>query len=70
MEAGVNTIEHGYEADVETLKLIRDKNVVLCPTLAASEAMPLTRVGNRANPILIGSFLQNSADRVVRPDRT
>lgn len=39
--AGVTTIEHGYEASVETLKLMRDKNVVLCPTLAASEAMAI-----------------------------
>jgi imidazolonepropionase-like amidohydrolase len=41
VEAGVTTIEHGYEASVETLKLMRDRNVVLCPTLAASEAMAI-----------------------------
>jgi imidazolonepropionase-like amidohydrolase len=41
VEAGVATIEHGYEASLETLKLMREKNVVLCPTLAASEAMAI-----------------------------
>lgn len=39
VKAGVATIEHGYEASVETLALMRENNVVLCPTLAASEAM-------------------------------
>jgi imidazolonepropionase-like amidohydrolase len=41
VNAGVATIEHGYEASVDTLKLMRERNVVLCPTLAASEAMAL-----------------------------
>ncbi len=37
--AGVNTIEHGYDASTEVLTLMRNRDVVLCPTLAASEAM-------------------------------
>ncbi len=37
--AGVATIEHGYEASLETLRLMNEHGVVLCPTLAASEAM-------------------------------
>jgi imidazolonepropionase-like amidohydrolase len=37
--AGVATIEHGYHASSEILTLMRDRNVVLCPTLAAAEAM-------------------------------
>ena len=37
--AGVKTIEHGYEAAPETLKLMREKGVVLCPTLMASESI-------------------------------
>ena len=41
VEAGVKTIEHGYEASVETLELMRDNQVILCPTLAASEAMAI-----------------------------
>lgn len=37
--AGADTIEHGTDVSAETLKLMRDRGVVLCPTLAASEAM-------------------------------
>jgi imidazolonepropionase-like amidohydrolase len=37
--AGVATIEHGNEGDVEVYRLMVDKGVALCPTLAASEAM-------------------------------
>jgi imidazolonepropionase-like amidohydrolase len=37
--AGARTIEHGYGASREVLELMRDHDVVLCPTLAASEAM-------------------------------
>jgi imidazolonepropionase-like amidohydrolase len=39
--AGVKTIEHGTEASVETLALMKEHGVVLCPTLAASFAMAL-----------------------------
>ena len=37
--AGVQTIEHGYQASAEVLELMRQEGVVLCPTLAASEAI-------------------------------
>ncbi len=36
--AGVQTIEHGYEASTEVLLLMKKSGVVLCPTLAAIEA--------------------------------
>jgi imidazolonepropionase-like amidohydrolase len=39
IEAGVDTIEHGYEASEEALRMMAERGVVLCPTLAASEAM-------------------------------
>ena len=39
--AGAKTIEHGYSASREILELMRSRNVVLCPTLAASEAMAI-----------------------------
>jgi imidazolonepropionase-like amidohydrolase len=39
VQAGVRTIEHGYQASAEVLALMRQKGVVLCPTLAASEAI-------------------------------
>jgi imidazolonepropionase-like amidohydrolase len=37
--AGVETIEHGDEATPEVLKLMAQKGVVLCPTLAARDAL-------------------------------
>jgi imidazolonepropionase-like amidohydrolase len=37
--AGVATIEHGNEGDIEVYRLMANKGVALCPTLAASEAM-------------------------------
>ncbi len=37
--AGVDTIEHGYEGDAEVFRLMANRGVALCPTLAASEAM-------------------------------
>lgn len=39
VRAGVSTIEHGYFASTETLTLMREQSVVLCPTLSASEAV-------------------------------
>ena len=39
VEAGVKTIEHGYDVGEETLELMRERGVVLCPTLNASESM-------------------------------
>lgn len=39
VRAGVATIEHGSEASEEILLIMRERGVVLCPTLAASEAM-------------------------------
>jgi imidazolonepropionase-like amidohydrolase len=37
--AGVATIEHGDGGDVEVFRLMANRGVALCPTLAASEAM-------------------------------
>ena len=37
--AGVATIEHGTRATDETLRLMRERGVALCPTLAAAEAI-------------------------------
>lgn len=39
--AGVATIEHGYGASRETLQLMKDRGVTLCPTMAAAEAIAL-----------------------------
>lgn len=37
--AGVKTIEHGSDATDEILKLMKERNVALCPTLAATHAV-------------------------------
>jgi imidazolonepropionase-like amidohydrolase len=37
--AGVATIEHGDEGDEEIFKLMKEKGVALCPTLAAGDAV-------------------------------
>jgi imidazolonepropionase-like amidohydrolase len=37
--AGVETIEHGSKGDVEVFRLMANRGVALCPTLAAWEAM-------------------------------
>jgi imidazolonepropionase-like amidohydrolase len=37
--AGVETIEHGDGGDIEVFRLMANRGVALCPTLAASEAM-------------------------------
>ena len=39
IKAGVQTIEHGDGATQEVLKLMAEKNVALCPTLAAVESI-------------------------------
>lgn len=37
--AGIETIEHGDDGTLEIFKLMKEKNVALCPTLAAGEAI-------------------------------
>jgi imidazolonepropionase-like amidohydrolase len=37
--AGVETIEHGDEGNAEVFRLMRQKNVALCPTVAAGDAV-------------------------------
>jgi len=39
VRAGVATIEHGTAASADTLRAMRERGVVLCPTLAASDAV-------------------------------
>jgi imidazolonepropionase-like amidohydrolase len=36
--AGVDTIEHGYGGTPEVFRMMRDRHIALCPTIAASEA--------------------------------
>lgn len=37
--AGASTIEHGDDGTSETFKLMKEKNIALCPTLAAGDAV-------------------------------
>ena len=39
IEAGVTTIEHGDGGNPELFKMMKDKDIALCPTLAATEAI-------------------------------
>jgi imidazolonepropionase-like amidohydrolase len=41
--AGVTTIEHGDHGTPEIFKLMKEKNIALCPTLAAGEAIETYR---------------------------
>jgi imidazolonepropionase-like amidohydrolase len=47
----VDTIEHGSEGTAEVFKLMHDRGVVLCPTLAASDAIARYRGWNGAEPL-------------------
>ena len=49
--AGVETIEHGDGGDVEVFRLMAERGVALCPTLAAAEATtPLPRLAAGRRP--------------------
>jgi imidazolonepropionase-like amidohydrolase len=37
--AGASTIEHGDDGNADIFKLMKERNVALCPTLAASDAI-------------------------------
>ncbi len=50
VRAGVRTIEHGYGASAPTLALMQQHGVVLCPTLAAAEAVARYAGWNGAAP--------------------
>lgn len=50
VEAGVRSIEHGTMASEATLQLMQQKGVVLCPCLAANEA--IVRYAGRKGPIV------------------
>ena len=50
IEAGVRTIEHGTQASPATLALMAELDVVLCPTLAAGEAISIYRGWQGGDP--------------------
>jgi len=47
--AGVETIEHGDDGTLEIFKLMKEKNVALCPTLAAGDAIAQYRGWKKDN---------------------
>ena len=71
--AGVATIEHGYGGDLEVFKLMAERGVALCPTLAASEASAriaaIAREPTPSRPASRGSARPSSSARGGRHDR-
>lgn len=48
--AGVDTIEHGDEGTPETFKLMKERGIAYCPTLAARDSIARYRGWNGAEP--------------------
>jgi imidazolonepropionase-like amidohydrolase len=48
--AGANTVEHGNGGTAETFRLMKEKGVALCPTLAATDAISRYRGWNGQAP--------------------
>jgi imidazolonepropionase-like amidohydrolase len=48
--AGVETIEHGDAGTAETFRLMKEKGVVFCPTIAAGDALMRYRGWKRGDP--------------------
>ena len=48
--AGITTIEHGDEGTPEIFKFMKEKNVALCPTLAAGDAIAQYRGWKKGSP--------------------
>ncbi|HKU13867.1 MAG TPA: amidohydrolase family protein [Steroidobacteraceae bacterium] len=48
--AGVDTIEHGYGGTKETFRAMKDRGVVLCPTLAAVDSVARYQGWNGRDP--------------------
>lgn len=63
--AGVDTIEHGYDGDIEVFRLMANRNVALAPTLAASEAMSRYsgwRLGKDPEPVQLKALRASFKD--------
>ncbi|PZN92823.1 MAG: amidohydrolase [Alphaproteobacteria bacterium] len=64
--AGADTIEHGSEGDAAVFKLMRERGNVLCPTLAAGDAIARYRGWNGAEPAPPGVKDDREAFRLAR----
>ncbi|MBY0536934.1 MAG: amidohydrolase family protein [Chitinophagaceae bacterium] len=56
--AGVYTIEHGDQGTLEVFKLMKEKGIAYCPTLAASDAYEQYGGWNKASGIIPASIQQ------------
>jgi imidazolonepropionase-like amidohydrolase len=64
--AGVDTIEHGYGGTKEIFKAMHDRGIVLCPTLAASDAVARYQGWNGNDPVPKSVQLARSAFAAAR----
>lgn len=55
---GVSTIEHGDEGTAEIFALMKEKNVALCPTIAAGDAVAKYRATEKNLPVDSSSIYQ------------
>jgi imidazolonepropionase-like amidohydrolase len=66
--AGVATIEHGNNGDIEVFRLMAEKGVAFCPTLAATEAMTKYRGFNKKEAGGFGQAPEMSSHRAAFKD--
>jgi imidazolonepropionase-like amidohydrolase len=67
VEAGVDSIEHGYEIEDSTLALMKEKNVVLVPTdLSSSELKRYFELSGKPAPGDPKAFVEPQQDRLRR----
>ena len=64
--AGVDAIEHGSEGTAAEFKLMRERKVTLCPTLAAGDAIARYRGWNGAEPAPAGVVADRKAFALAR----
>ncbi len=67
--AGVSSIEHGDNGTAEIFKLMKEKAVALCPTLAAGDAV-LQYKGWQKNPVRGGGLAEPEPERIINKRNT
>jgi imidazolonepropionase-like amidohydrolase len=64
--AGVDTIEHGYGGTPEIFRAMHDKGIVLCPTLAAGDAIARYKGWDGKPPVPAGLETERKAFAAAR----
>jgi imidazolonepropionase-like amidohydrolase len=64
--AGVDSIEHGYGGTPEIFRAMHDQGIVLCPTLAAGDAIARYRGWNGQAPVPVGLQQERTAFAAAR----